>query len=223
MLGGLGPRSLTLLSLFAWLSRHHAGSATAAHPIDALKLAVTVGIARRRLFLALLAAFVFGLACASWSHLGAYYDLGSNVAGGGLGRGEYRARVAMQEFQQTARHVIAPPEADFPRLGYVGAGGAITLALAALRHLWLGSPFHPLGFILATAYGDATPFFAPLFLAWLLKWLLLRFGGLHLYRAGLPFFLGLIIGHFAIAGLFWPFLSLLISPEASAGYHLYFG
>jgi hypothetical protein len=220
---GLGPRSLTLLSLFAWLSRHHAGSATAAHQIDALKLADTAGVARRRVFVALLAAFVFGLGCACWSHLGAYYDLGSNVAGGGMGRGEYRAQVALQEYQRTARHVNATPEPDFLRLGYVGAGAGITLALAALRHLWLGSPFHPLGFILATAYGDSTTFFAPLFLSWLIKWILLKAGGLHLYRAGLPFFLGLIIGHFSIAGIFWPLFSLLISPEASAGYHLYFG
>jgi hypothetical protein len=51
----------------------------------------------------------------------------------------------------------------------------------------------------------------------------LRYGGLPLYRAALPFFLGLIIGHFSLAGIFWPLFSLLISPEASAAYHLYFG
>lgn len=223
LLSAVGPRSLTMLSVFAWLSRHHAGSATAAHQIDALKLAEAADIPRRRLFVALLLAFVFGLACACWSHLGTYYDLGSNVAGGGMGRGEYRAQVALQEFRRAAQHVASPPAPDFVRLGHVGAGAGITLALAALRHVWLGSPFHPLGFILATAYGDTTPFFAPLLLAWLIKWLLLRAGGLHLYRAGLPFFLGLIIGHFTLAGIFWPLFSLLISPEASAGYHLYFG
>lgn len=223
MLEAIGPRSLAILSLFAWLSRHHAGSATAAHQIDALKLADVAGIARRRVFIALILAFLFGLACAAWSHLGAYYDLGSNVAGGGMGRGEYRAQVALQEFQRTARQVATPTEPNLLRLSAVGAGAGITLALAGLRHLWLGSPFHPLGFILATAYGDGTSFFAPLFIAWLIKWVLLRAGGLHLYRAGLPFFLGLIIGHFTIAGLFWPLFSLLISPEASAGYHLYFG
>jgi hypothetical protein len=223
MLGTMGPRSYTTLSLFAWLSRHHGGHATAAQQIDALKLADIAGITRRRLLMALAAAFVFGLVCACWSHLGAYYDLGSNVAGGGLGRGEYRARVALQEFQRTAGQVAYPPEPDWVRLGYAGAGAAIALLLSALRHAWLGCPFHPLGFILATSYGDATPFFAPLLIAWLIKWLLLRAGGLHLYRAGLPFFLGLIIGHFAIAGIFWPLFSLLISPDASAGYHLYFG
>jgi hypothetical protein len=99
----------------------------------------------------------------------------------------------------------------------------MALGLAALRSVWLGSPFHPLGFILATAYGDSSSFFFPTFMAWLLKSLILRAGGLRLYRAAIPFFIGLIIGRFSIGGIFWPLLSTLISPEASAGYHIYFG
>jgi hypothetical protein len=218
-----GPRSMVMLSAFAWLSRHHGGNATAAHQIDALKLGDVAHIQRRRLFIALGIAFVFGLGCACWSHLSAYYDLGSNMASGGLGEGEYRAKVALQEFQRMAKQVKNPPSPDYLRLSYVGAGAVVALALALLRNVWLGSPFHPLGFILATAYGDSPTSFFPLFIAWLLKWLLLRAGGLHLYRAGLPFFIGLIVGHFTLAGIVWPILSVLISPEASAGYHLYFG
>src|SRR5712692_6948579 len=223
MLPMIGPRSLTMLSAFAWLSRHHAGSATAAHQIDALKLAEVASVQRRRFFIALGCAFLFGFAGACWSHLSAYYDLGSNVAGGGMGQGEYRAQVALQEFQRMAQHARVPPNPDLTRLVYVGAGALIALGLALLRGVWFGSPFHPLGFILATAYGDSTTFFFPLFIAWLIKWLLLNAGGLRLYRAGLPFFIGLIIGHFTLAGILWPLLSLLISPEASAAYHLYFG
>ena len=140
-----------------------------------------------------------------------------------MGQGEYRAQVALQEFQRMAQYARFPPNPDVTRLAYLGAGAVIALGLALLRGVWFGSPFHPLGFILATAYGDSTTFFFPLFIAWLLKWLLLHAGGLRLYRAGLPFFIGLIIGHFTLAGILWPLLSLLISPEASAAYHLYFG
>src|SRR5205823_7473387 len=137
---------------------------------------------------------------------------GSNMAGGGMGRGEYRAQVALQEFQRMAQTARFPPAPDVTRVAYAGAGAAIAVGLALLRNVWLGSPFHPLGFILATAYGDSSTFFFPLFVAWLLKGLLLRAGGLRLYRAGLPFFIGLIIGHFTLAGIFWPLFSLLISP-----------
>jgi len=218
-----GPRAMTMLSAFAWLSRHHPGSATAAHQIDALKLGDVAQIVRRRLFIALAIAFVFGVAAASWSHLSAYYELGSNVAGGGAGQGEYRARVALQEYERMAQQVTSPPNQDMVRLGFVGAGAGIALALALLRNVWLGSPFHPLGFILATAYGDSSSFFFPMFCAWLLKTLILRAGGLRLYRTAIPFFIGLIIGRFSVGGILWPLLSTLISPEASAGYHLYFG
>jgi len=195
----------------------------AAQEADGMKLADTSGGSRGRFFFALALALLVGVAAASWSHLHAYYDLGSNIAGGGDGQGEYRARVALQEFQNMAKQVAAPPLRDVTRLSYVGVGAVIAVGLAMLRRTWLGCPFHPLGFILATAYGDSSTFFFPMFVAWLLKWLLLRAGGLRAYRAGLPFFLGLIIGHFTLGGIIWPIMSLFLGPETSNGYHLYFG
>lgn len=218
-----GARSMTILSAFAWLSRHHPGSMMAADQADSLKMAETTGSPRNRFFIALACALVVGFAAANWSHLSAYYDLGSNIAGGGDGQGEYRARVAVQEFQKMAQQVTVPPFRDATRLGFVGVGAGVAVGLALLRRVWFGSPFHPLGFILATAYGDSSTFIFPMFVAWLLKWLLLRAGGLRLYRAGLPFFIGLIVGHFSLAGIVWPVMSVFISPETSAGYHTYFG
>jgi hypothetical protein len=218
-----GPRSMVMLSAFAWLSRHHGASASAAYQIDALKLGDIAGVARRRLFIALALAGVFGVIAAFWSHLSGFYDLGSNLAAGGIGQGDTRARVALQEYERMAQRIQSPPAPDPVRLGFVAGGAGAALTLAVVRNVWLGSPFHPLGYLLATAYGDATPFFFPLFLAWSLKVLLLRVGGLALYRAALPLFIGLIVGHFSIAGVFWPLFSTLISPEASAGFHLAFG
>ena len=40
-----------------------------------------------------------------------------------------------------------------------------------------------------------------LFLAWLIKTILMRIGGLMLYDRAKPFFIGLALGHFAAAGL----------------------
>ncbi|MBT6147089.1 MAG: hypothetical protein HOH74_16765, partial [Gemmatimonadetes bacterium] len=44
-----------------------------------------------------------------------------------------------------------------------------------------------------------------LLLAWLLKAVVLHYGGVKTYRALLPFFLGLILGHFSTATL-WVFV-----------------
>ena len=218
-----GARSLTMFSNLAWLSRHHLPEEHAAYQLDAMKLAQEGRIHRRTLFIGLLAAFLIGLIAAYWVHLSAYYSLGANMAGGGTGAGEYRAIVAQQEYQQLSSRIAAPPNRNLPALFAVGGGFLFTTALYWLRLHWLGSPFHPLGFVLATAYGDASAMWFPMFAAWLMKATLLRLGGLQLYRGGIPFFLGLTMGHFFMAGIFWPVFSLFLAPEASKAYHLYFG
>lgn len=216
-----GVRSMVIFSSLAWLSRHHLSEAMAGYQIDGLKLSEQEEIGRRTLITALLVAFAVGMAGALWAHLSGYYQIGSNAAAGGMG--EYRANVALQEYQQMASRISAPPLRDWTRLTANGAGFGAAMAMAAIRARIPGSPFHPLGFILATAYGDHTTAFFPLFMAWALKLTILKAGGLKMYRAGMPAFLGLAIGHFFLAGIFWPVVSLLISPEASRSYHLHFG
>ena len=122
-----------------------------------------------------------------------------------------------------ASRLATPTATNVPSLYSVGGGFLFTIGLYWLRLCWLGSPFHPLGFILGTAYGDSTPMWFPMFVAWISKATILRIGGLRMYRTGIPFFLGLTIGHFFMAGIFWPIFSLFLAPEASNAYHLYFG
>ena len=46
-----------------------------------------------------------------------------------------------------------------------------------------------------------------LMIAWIFKVSILRFGGLKLYKAALPFFFGIILGDFLIGGV-WTLLGL---------------
>lgn len=219
-----GHRSFVLFSSFAWMGRHHQVMEQAAYQMDGVKLTHEAGIRRATFVTAVAVAFIVGLGAAFWVHLSAYYDVGSNMAGGGGGGGEWRAVVAAQEYQQMAGRMTAAPPQDVPRLQALGGGFAFTSALYWLRLRWLSSPFHPLGFILATAYGESgNPMWFPLLVAWFVKASLLRIGGLTFYRRGMPFFLGLAMGHFFMAGVFWPVLSLFLAPEASRAYPLYFG
>lgn len=219
-----GVQSLVLLSSLSWLSRHHFMEEQAAYQIDGLKLAEQNRIPRRPLVVALLAAFCVGLAAAYVVHLGAYYSLGSNMAAGGGGDGEFRSVLARQEYEGMNGALLDPYTPQrIPELTATASGFVLMLTLSLARSRFLGLPLHPLGFLIATAYGDASICWFPMLVAWSIKSLLIRYGGLRMYRHGMPFFLGLAIGHFFAAGILWPVISVFLGPDASKAYQIYFG
>jgi hypothetical protein len=48
-----------------------------------------------------------------------------------------------------------------------------------------------------------------IFVGWLLKLLILKFGGIRMHRASTPLFLGLILGEFVL-GAFWSVLGIVL-------------
>jgi len=74
------------------------------------------------------------------------------------------------------------------------------LLLTSLRLRFLWWPLHPIGYAMAGTAIMLNLWFS-MFAAWVLKGLLVRYGGLKAYRRSLPFFLGLILGDFLSAGV----------------------
>jgi hypothetical protein len=60
-------------------------------------------------------------------------------------------------------------------------------------------PLHPIGYAVSSSLSMHI-LWIPMLVAWIIKGLVLRYGGLRLYRQGIPFFLGLILGEFVIGG-----------------------
>ncbi len=81
----------------------------------------------------------------------------------------------------------------------VSGGGIMALLMLARQHL-LWWPLHPLGFAVSTISMTNYISFS-VFLAWLFKTIILKYGGPSLFQRARPFFLGLILGQFAVAGL----------------------
>ena len=87
-------------------------------------------------------------------------------------------------------------------LGFAGAGAAITCLLTYIRLTFLQFPLHPLGYALATS-PLMSYFWFSIFLAWLIRTVALRLGGVRVIRAHLqPYMIGLILGSVA-AVLIW--------------------
>jgi len=69
----------------------------------------------------------------------------------------------------------------------------VILSVVRMRFIWF--PLHPVGLIVSSSWG-MNPFWFSIFLSWAVKFFLLRYGGLRLYRKGIPLFLGFILGEF---------------------------
>jgi hypothetical protein len=87
-------------------------------------------------------------------------------------------------------------------------GSAITLALMHLKLRFPLFPLHPMAFPLAFSWSiDAL--LPAVTIGWLVKWALLRYGGLRAHQKALPIFLGLIAGD-ATVSLAWTTVSHIL-------------
>ena len=78
-------------------------------------------------------------------------------------------------------------------------GGVMALLMIARQHLFWW-PLHPLGYAVSTSTYLTNYISFSVFLAWLIKAIILKYGGPAYFRQACPFFLGLILGQFSVAG-----------------------
>ncbi len=90
-----------------------------------------------------------------------------------------------------------------------GFGGVLFMLLARAR---LSAGLHPIGFLCASVYSMHMLWFS-IFIGWLGKSLIQRYGGMKGYLGALPFFLGLILGD-VINAMIW----ILIGNLTNVGY-----
>jgi hypothetical protein len=96
--------------------------------------------------------------------------------------------------------------------GALVVGIVVTIVLTILRTRFTWFPFHPLGFALAPTWALMV-FWFPFLIAWCIRSLVLRYGGLKIYRQLTPLMLGLIIGEFSSA-VFWSVLNMTVHASA---------
>lgn len=84
-------------------------------------------------------------------------------------------------------------DATWFNMVWLGFGTAATYAMMALRSRFLWFPLHPIGYLMCLTYPMNRLWFS-IFLGWLLKVIISRFGGSEHYRRLMPGFLGLALG-----------------------------
>src|SRR5205807_3428988 len=99
------------------------------------------------------------------------------------------------------------PVAHRPAL-HVGIGFGCTALLEIATLRWAGWPLLPVGVV--TAFGNpiGNAWFS-IFLGWLAKVLIVRFGGATLFQRARPVFIGIIFGE-ALAAAFWLIVNAVV-------------
>ncbi len=151
---------------------------------------------RKRQFLWPLAiAMAVGTAASVWFIIFMGYRDGAFNYGGQLS-----GELSRWPWNIAVERLRNPVTTDYRKIGFFFVGIAFTAILYALRYRFPGWPLHPLGLAAGASYPVTNVVF-PLFLAWGAKALILRLGGIRLYRTARPFFLGLILGYYFAAGI----------------------
>ena len=188
----VGPGNLTAFSLGYWFNRAYRAHFSA-HSMEGLKLAQVLRATARSMMWAIAVAVVVGLISAYWALLHALYVHG------------YSGRPAGQAFAQEAWHQLDswltfPREARAAASTATGIGLLSTLFLGAMRVRFTWWVWHPIGYATATSW-SMNKLWACLFVGWLARSLIARYGGAAGYRKALPFFVGLVLGEFVVGSL----------------------
>ena len=161
---------------------------------NALKLAEEIQGSRRPLLGAVILAVLLALGSSLWLILEMAYKYGGiNL------HGFFFVSVPQNAFNFIAPKFGTPVPVSWDGWGFTAIGAAIMTLLTWLRYTYVWWPLHPLGFATGTFYIMNWLWFN-VFLAWLLKSVILKYGGSVWYLKTRPFFLGLILGQVVVAG-----------------------
>ncbi|MCS7264917.1 MAG: hypothetical protein NZ805_08810 [Armatimonadetes bacterium] len=203
----LGARNLTILGFTDAVFTRDLRGLLVTPLLDSLKMSESVNLSRRALLLPSVLAMISGFVTAAIYQLKLPHTYGALTMYWYAYQGN--PRWAFEDHISSILGQDNPP--NYIR-GFFIASIVITYAMVAARsHFWW-FPFHPLAYALSASW-TMIVFWFPIFLAWLIKGLILRYAGVRAFHRYAPFFIGLIYGEFFMA-VVWAVHSLITRKPA---------
>ena len=159
------------------------------HQFDGLKVADAAGIKPGRMAGAMALAVGFGVAASMLIALYVWTKYGALAK-----TNFWRSMAGKRAFDTLEGWFRNPTKPDIGGMGGVAGGLSFTLFLAYCRARWAGWPFHPVGYAMSNTFAASASFWTPCLIAWICKLVIIRAGGMKLYRKVLPLFFGFIVG-----------------------------
>jgi len=160
--------------------------------MNALKASDEVKLKRRHLLMAMGLAMVLGLFVSYYSVLKLCYEHGAiySMVGGG----------SYLMYWLNSIFVSPPTGTDWTNTGFIIFGSIFIIFLTWMRSVFVWWPLHPIGYTMFSSWATFQLWFS-IFLGSTIKYGILKYGGLRVYRQARPVFLGIIFGEMVCAGM----------------------
>ncbi len=159
---------------------------------------------RRRFLGAILLSIGLSLVISFVAMLALYYKFGIATL-----PDDWAVETTRRVHENVAQLINHPEEPKEWSMIFAGIGAAIMLILVMGYHQFIWWPLHPIGYL--TAYSSAMQvLWFGFFIGWLCNVLVLRYGGVNLYKEVRTFFIGLVVGDIVMATV-WLVVGLFAS------------
>jgi len=189
----VGARNLTILSFLYPYVRDNVS-----HPmpsqLEGLKIAERVGIDYKKIVIAMTVGLFFSILASFWAYLHVMYRHGATLSSG------YVLGIGRENFGMLSSWLQFPRDTDVPGVSFTAFASMFTIFLMFMRRRFIWWPFHPAGYALGLSSGTVWIWSAVL-AGWFIKAIILKFGGLRVYRKASPFFFGIVLGDYIIGSL----------------------
>jgi hypothetical protein len=203
----LGARNLTILGFTDAVFTRDLRGLLVTPLLDSLKMSESVRLRRRSLLFPAVLAMIVGFVTAAIYQLKLPYTYGALTMYWYAYQGNPR-----WAFEDHIGSILGQDNPPGYIRGFFVASVVLTYAMVVARsHFWW-FPLHPLAYALSASW-TMIVFWFPIFVAWLVKTLILRYAGIRAFHRYAPFFVGLIYGEFFMA-VVWATHSLITRKPA---------
>jgi hypothetical protein len=196
----MGANNLTILALQSPILMRDLREFMMSNFLNGFKLSDSVSLKRRNAALVMAISIIIALGATYYSHLDFAYEHGGLNTGASFW-------AADRSFNRAKTLIFSPTKTDWGNMLSVGVGAVVMSLLLFMKRMFLWWPLHPIGYTMHSGYAIKMLWFS-FFIGWFLKFMILRHGGLRIYRRMRPGFLGLALGETLIGGI-WVIAGLI--------------
>jgi hypothetical protein len=187
----LDPATLTVSAIFFGFNRAYRGH-PAPYQLEAYKLADQTGRDFKRWHVGMLVLGSFAVFVGFWAILHLMYAYGAE--------GKSLAQIDTESLNFLTNQLQSPERGKWQEGAAVVIGASFAFLLQWLRLKLPWWPLHPLAFAVTSSW-EINLVWMPLTIAWIVKSIVLRYGGRQGFHKALPAVVGVILGQFVVGSL----------------------